>query len=383
MNVILPVDLIRYPLTGIGRYVFELASALPVHGQIERLRLLAGQRFVEAVPRADARSGAGHGLKRLAQQSRLLIELYARLGPWLRSRRLQGLEDHLYHGPNFFLPRFAGPCVATFHDLSAFHWPECHDPRRLGYLQREMSASLVRASALITDSEFTCRELLAFSALPAERIHAVPLACSPAFRPREAQSLRPVLADHGLEPGAYSLYVGTIEPRKNLTRLLAAYARLPAALRQRWPLVLSGYRGWCSEGIHAQIARGEREGWVRYLGFVPGDDLPLLFAGARLFAFPSLYEGFGLPVLEAMASGVPVVCSDSASLPEVAGEAALLCHAEDDQQLTRNLQRALEDEAWREAATARGLARAADFSWQRCAEQTAAVYRRVMMGGGQ
>lgn len=380
MKVILPVDLIRYPLTGIGRYVFELARALGGHEQIEQLRLLSGRRLVEALPGADSRPGASHRLKRLAQQSRLLIELYARIDPWLRSRMLRGLEDHLYHGPNFFLPRFAGPCVATFHDLSAFYWPQCHDPRRIGYLQREMRASLGRASALITDSEFTRRELIAFTGLPAERVQAVALACSEDFRVREAESLRGVLARHGLQPGGYSLYVGTIEPRKNLERLLAAYGRLPLALRQRWPLVLSGYRGWCSEAIHARIARAEREGWARYLGFVPGAELPLLFAGTRLFAFPSLYEGFGLPVLEAMASGVPVVCSDSASLPEVAGEAALMCAAEDDTQLTRNLQRALEDADWRRRAVVRGLAQAARFSWQRSAEQTVAVYRQVLEG---
>src|SRR5690606_17318135 len=116
---------------------------------------------------------------------------------------------------------------------------------------------------------------------------------------------------------AYTLFVGTIEPRKNLSVLLQAYSRLPVAQRARIPLVLSGHPGWNSDAIHQQIQQGEREGWVRYLGFMPAQDLPVLYAGALLFAFPSSYEGFGLPPLEAMASGVPVICSNSSSLPEV------------------------------------------------------------------
>ncbi|MOA25446.1 D-inositol 3-phosphate glycosyltransferase [compost metagenome] len=181
-----------------------------------------------------------------------------------------------------------------------------------------------------------------------------------------------------MQPGGYSLYVGTIEPRKNIETLLDAYERLPLALRRRWPLILTGYKGWRSEEIHGRIEDAQRAGWARYLGFVPGEDLPLLFAGARLFAFPSLYEGFGLPVLEALSSGVPVVCSNSSSLPEVAGEAALMSEPLDVETLTANLQRGLEDDAWRTMAIASGLRHAATFSWERCARQTIEVYRKVV-----
>lgn len=156
---------------------------------------------------------------------------------------------------------------------------------------------------MITDSHYTRQELADYFAWPLERIHAVPLASSPEFHPRSPDALRETLARHGLEPGGYSLFVGTIEPRKNIEALLDAYGRLPLALRQRWPLILTGYHGWRSESIHSRIAQAQQQGWARYLGFAASEDLPLLFAGARLFTFPSHYEGFGLPVLEAMSSG--------------------------------------------------------------------------------
>lgn len=377
MRIILSVEPVRFPLTGIGRYTYELASELQKRPEIASLKLFSGTRYLSGLPSASDHSSTSHGLKRVVQQSAMAMELYRLLMPWLRARALRHDADHLYHGPNFFIPPFAGRSVATFHDLSPFTWTQCHDPKRVRYLQKELRATLDRADALITDSEFTRRELAVFSGWPLERIHAVPLASSGDFRPRVASELQEALRRHGLQPGGYSLYVGTIEPRKNIETLLDAYRRLPLALRQRWPLVLAGYKGWQSEAIHSNIEAAQREGWARYLGFVPGADLPLLFAGARLFAFPSLYEGFGLPVLEALSSGVPVVCSNSSSLPEVAGDAALMCDPQDVEALTESLRQGLEDERWRALAVAKGVQHAASFSWRRCASQTMDVYKAV------
>ncbi|WDH21135.1 glycosyltransferase family 4 protein [Pseudomonas chlororaphis] len=378
MKLVLSVEPVRFPLTGIGRYAYELALRLQQNPEITDLKFFAGRQFLPALPTASEESGNGYGLKRAVQKSFLAVEAYRLLMPLLRKRALKGYGDFLYHSPNYYLPPFTGRSVATFHDLSPFTWAHCHTPQLARYLQKELKTTLLRADALITDSEYTRRELAEYFSWPIERIYTVPLASSADFHPRSSASLRDMLSRHGLEPGGYSLFVGTIEPRKNIDTLLDAYSRLPMAVRTRWPLILTGYYGWRNDAIHARLETARREGWARYLGFVPSEDLPLLFAGAHLFAFPSLYEGFGLPVLEAMSSGVPVVCSNSSSLPEVAGNAALMCEPMDVNMLTAHLQKGLEDEAWRRFAVERGLQHAARFSWKRCAQETMQVYRKVL-----
>ncbi|POA32067.1 MULTISPECIES: glycosyltransferase family 1 protein [unclassified Pseudomonas] len=380
MKLILSVEPVRFPLTGIGRYTYELALRLQQNPDITDLQFFAGRRFLPALPTAADESGNGYGLKRAVQKNFLAVEAYRLLMPLLRKRALKDHGDFLYHSPNYYLPPFAGRSVATFHDLSPFTWSHCHAPQLVRYLQKELKTTLLRADALITDSEYTRRELAEYFSWPIERIHTVPLASSAEFHPRSADVLRSTLSRHGLEPGGYSLFVGTIEPRKNIETLLDAYSRLPMDLRKRWPLVLTGYHGWRNERIHQRLESARREGWAFYLGFVPSEDLPLLFAGARLFTFPSLYEGFGLPVLEAMSSGVPVVCSNSSSLPEVAGDAALMCEAMDVDTLTGLIHKGLVDEVWRSSAIEQGMQHAAAFSWERCALETLQVYHQVVKG---
>jgi alpha-1,3-rhamnosyl/mannosyltransferase len=381
MKLILSIDPVRFPLTGIGRYTWELARQLQHHPQLTELRFFCGRSFASDLPVAREQAGSTHALKRWVQQNPWASEAYRRLMPRLKARALKGHEDALFHGPNFFLPPFAGKRVATFHDLSPFTWPQCNTPQRIRYLQKELLNTIQCADALITDSEFVRRELADYFSWPLERIHVVPLASGAGFRPHSAAALMPLLKQYDLAPGGYALFVGTIEPRKNIVALLDAYAMLPLDLRQRWPLILAGYQGWCSEAIYRRIHLAQQQGWARYLGYVPAEHLPGLFAGARLFAFPSLYEGFGLPVLEAMASGVPVVCSDSSSLPELVGKAALCSPAEDISALHQNLRRGLEDEDWRAQAISAGMQNADTYSWSRCADETIAVYRRVLGSG--
>lgn len=379
MKVILSIDAVRFPLTGIGRYTYELARHLQGSSEITDLRFFTGKKFLPELPQVTEEAGNQHKLKQWVQSSYLATEAYRLLMPCLKARALRGNKDFLFHGPNFFLPPFAGPKVATFHDLSPFTWSECNTPQRIKYLQKELKKTLKHADALITDSEYTRQELSSYFSWPIDKIHAVPLACGPEFHPRSADELTPYLQRYGLSSGKYSLFVGTIEPRKNIMALLDAYAMLPMSLRQHYPLVLTGYQGWRSEDIHQKIKQAEKEGWAKYLGFLPAEQLPLLFAGARLFAFPSLYEGFGLPVLEAMASGIPVVCSNSSSLPEVVGDVALMSEAQDINKLSELLAQGLQDDIWREWAIEKGLERASVFSWSLCAEQTTHVYKKIMV----
>ena len=174
--------------------------------------------------------------------------------------------------------------------------------------------------------------------------------------------------------------VGTLEPRKNLSGLLAAYSRLPEKTQGEHPLAVVGMKGWLSDALERQLEPLERRSRVRRLGYVAHEDLPFVYAGAHAFAFPSFYEGFGLPPLEAMACGVPVLISNRSSLPEVAGDAALQVDPEDVEAMTRGLERLLGDEGFRARAVRAGPERAAGFTWERCVDRTVDVYRRVIAG---
>jgi glycosyltransferase involved in cell wall biosynthesis len=383
MKVVLSIDPIRFPLTGIGRYTFELAQQLQRQSEVEQLHFLSGRRIVHELPESAQLSTADSSspvadFRRSILKNPVTVAMYQLAYPLIKQYALRGYSDCIFHGPNFYLPPFAGHSVCTFHDLSIFTWAHCHPPERVRYMRKEIALTLKRADMLITDSEYIRQELASYFSWPLEKIRAVPLACSADFRPRTTDELIPLLQKHGLTPEGYCLYVGTIEPRKNLEALLDAYSMLPLAMKRQWPLVMIGYRGWRSEQLHARIEAAVAEGWARYLGFADAAELPLFFAGARLFVFPSLYEGFGLPVLEAMASGVPVVCSNSSSLPEVAGDAAAMCEPKDIDALSRLIKAGLEDEQWRSDAKRKGLEHAGSFSWQRCAEETVAVYRKVI-----
>lgn len=378
MKIVLSIEPVRFPLTGIGRYTYELASALQASASLEELLFFGSKGFVGKLPEASPNGGASHGLKRLLQSSRLASDAYRLVLPLIKGHALRNHAGHLFHSPNFYIPPFPGKSIATFHDLSPFLWSDCAPKERARFMQKELLLAVRRGDAFITDSEYNRQEMADYFSISSDRIHAVPLAAGDEFQPRPHEALTPTLNRYGLQAGQYSLYVGTIEPRKNLMNLLAAYQELPLNLRQRWPLVLAGYAGWRSEAIHRAIEKATREGWARYLGFVGASELPLLFAGARLFCFPSLYEGFGLPVLEAMKSGVPVVCSNTSSLPEVAGKAALMSDPQDVVQLSSLIRKGLEDNTWRETAIAAGESHARTFSWQRCAMETQQVYRFVM-----
>lgn len=377
MKVIFGTDAIKYPLTGIGRYAFELAKCLSDAPEISELLFLNGHRLTQQMPVAKENSSSTEGLKSLIKKSRLASEVYRLTAPWLKTNVLRDHKDAIYHGPNFYLPPRVERCVVTFHDLSVFTFPQCHPPERVRYMRKELLQTVKRASVFITDSDFTRLELINYFNISESRVFTAKLACSGEFRPRREEEITPVLGKYKLAFKQYSLFTGSIEPRKNIATLLDAYERLPLSLRKQTPLVISGFKGWNSDTLHRRFEQGEREGWLRYLGFTPSSDLPALYAGAVSFLFPSVYEGFGLPVLEAMASGTPVVCSNSSSLPEVAGSNALMCDAMDVETLTSLIMKSLTDTLWQDSATNSGLSHANQFSWKRCATETVAAYKQV------
>ncbi len=373
LRLILSVDAILPPLTGIGRYAWELASRLPRHSSIDSVRFYSNGRWV-ADPSSLLQPVAVAAPS--GRRKRIVIPR------WYKNWQVtQDFRRRLFHSPNYFLPASTDMSVATVHDLSVFKFPESHPVARRRHFDRELPRTLARATHLITDSETVRREVIEYFSWPADRITAVPIGVSSCFNPhRSKPMLASTLAQYGLKPGDYALCVSTLEPRKKIDALLIAYRRLPESLRFRYPLVLIGHKGWLSDALHASIDKGQGEGWVRYLGFVSEPELPALYAGARSFFYPSLYEGFGLPVLEAMASGVPVLTSNRSCLPEVSGGAALLIDPDDGDALCHGVEQVLLDDGWRSAARTKGLDVASHLTWENCIKGTLSVYAALAVG---
>jgi glycosyltransferase involved in cell wall biosynthesis len=389
MKLILGVDAIHRPLTGIGRYALELARGLRAHPGISHTACFSMGRWlawedlaVVAGPAQDSTGSAFSSLQskisaaraRMAK-SRYAVGMYQLLTPPIYEWRLRQHSDSIFHSPNYFLPPHKGTSVATIHDLSHVWYPRFHPAARVDFLNRALPDSIQRATYLITDSEYVRREVIERFQWSPERIASIPLGVDAVYRPISAGELTPLLASLGLQPGHYSLFVGTVEPRKNIGTLLSAYTRLPGEVRRAYPLVICGSSGWNSDDLHQRFESATREGWLRYLKFVPQGLLPSLYAGARLFVYPSIYEGFGLPPLEALASGVPVLSSNTSSLPEVVGESARLLEPMDIDAWVHGISTGLSDDEWYRSAKVVGPEHAKQFTWAKCVAATVKAYQ--------
>jgi glycosyltransferase involved in cell wall biosynthesis len=352
--------------TGVGNYIVELVRGLAdlrsehdftVFASPEGEAEFEGLPGVRTLPIALASRGA-----RLMWEQALLPGL-------VRRERLD-----LLHSPHYTMPLVrAGRSVVTFHDLTFVTHPEWHVPSKRLLFPRMMRWSAGRASHLIADSESTRADMIRVLDVPPARVTAVPLGAGTEYTPAAPAEVRAVCDRHGLEPGRYILYIGVLEPRKNIPRLVGAFARIA----DRVPgvaLVIGGKKGWMYDQIFEQVQRSGLGQRVRFLGYVAHTDLPALYTGALVFAYPSWHEGFGLPVLEAMRCGAAVVTSNVSSLPEVAGDGALQVAPDDEDALAAALLRLAGDEALRTDLGHRARARAAAFSWHRCARETLRVY---------
>ena len=266
--------------------------------------------------------------------------------------------------------------LVTVHDLGYLHEPEAHRALDRFYLDLSNRYHARAAARVLAISEATRDDLVRHYGVAPERVTVTHLAADASFRPvTDPDLITAARAEHGIGPD-YFLYVGTLQPRKNLSRLIRAFARV-AAGRPGLQLVLAGKKGWLYDGILRQAESLGLSGRVIFPGYVGAEDLPALYSGALAFAFPSLYEGFGMPALEAMACGAPVLASNVSSLPEVVGDAGLLVDPTDEAALAAALERLASEPALRAELRQRGLARARLFSWERCAGETLEAIRAV------
>jgi len=304
--------------------------------------------------------------------------------PWRRiaweQTRLAMLArgQDLLHGLAFANPlAVACPTVVTVHDLSFVRFPAAFRPSNRIYLRIVTRISTRRAARVIAVSESTRQDVIKLCGVPGHRVVVVPNGVTEEFTPADPAAVDAFRNARGL-PERFILYLGTLEPRKNLERLVDAYADWRQAAGRPVKLVVAGAKGWYYEQIFARVSERNIAGDVLFTGFLPAEELPWWYRSAEVFVYPSLFEGFGLPVLEAMASGTPIITSATSSLPEVAGDAGVLVDPFDTSALTTAIARVLSDPECAADLRARGLQRAARFSWAHTAGATSQLYRKVL-----
>jgi glycosyltransferase involved in cell wall biosynthesis len=371
MTIYLDVSAAVHRRAGLGRYAESLARALAPLLPGSLALFYNREQGIEPLP----------GLESLPARSVALGYKPWRMLVWLGQLAHVGFnrltpDAGLFHATeHLLLPLRGVPTVLTVHDLIFRLLPGQHKPLNRWYLNLSMPLFCRRAAHIIAISEQTRRDVVSAYGVPADKISVIYEAADPRFRPQSPEAIAAARARYHL-PERYLLSVGTIEPRKNLARLLAAFERLHAEGLTD-VLVLAGKRGWLTGEFDAALERSPSKQAVVFPGFIADADLPAVYAGAQVLVMPSLYEGFGLPVLEGMACGVPVACSNCSSLPEIAGQAALFFEPTDAYDISDALRRLLRDPELQDALRGAGLRQAGRFSWERTAQETLAVYRRL------
>ena len=379
MKVILNVDAITHPITGIGQYTLKLGEQLAeiaaASESFETVKYFSSDQWVDNIAHSAQANQWISRLREWIPFKGLALNAYAKRRNKYFKRLTAALSDHVFHSPNFVLMPFGGRSIATFHDLSFVHYRETQPSYRLQFLDREIPNTLKQADAIVTPTEFIKQEVIEHYGYSAEKIHVTPLGVDNGFKPYSEPETQQTLKPLQLKYKQFLLSVATTEPRKNLSRLLAAYTLLPIQLRKAYPLVLVGSKGWLNEDLNNTIKSLVSQGQIIFLGYVNKQQLQHLYASAKLTVFPSLYEGFGLPIIESMASSTAVLTSDNSAMQEVAGGHAMLCDPVDIESIAIGLRTALEDTKWSIKAEKKGLDFSRQFTWQRCAELTVQAYQ--------
>jgi glycosyltransferase involved in cell wall biosynthesis len=358
-----------YRSAGINWYIYNLLHHLPEVASDLEYTVFTSERRYTTAPGTHlqlSRLPTGHPAVRILWEQALQ--------PWaLRRARVD-----LLHSPAFVGPLFSAcPLVVTVHDLSFLFFPRNFQSLNRSYLRLFTRLSVRRARRILAVSESTKRDLVECFGLSPAKVDVVYNGVDSAFRPLPADQVAAFRRKAGL-PDRFMLFVGTLEPRKNVVRLIEAYAELP---KERPPLVLIGGKGWLYDQIFARVEALNLSSQVHFAGYVLAEDLPLWYNAADLFVYPSLYEGVGLPPLEAMACGTAVITSTVSSLPEVVGKAGLMIDPTDTKALATAMEQVLTARDVREQMQAEGLAQAQAFSWKKTAQGTVDGYRRALIAG--
>ncbi|MCP4542327.1 MAG: glycosyltransferase family 4 protein [Chloroflexi bacterium] len=359
---------------GIGRYARELVAALLKSESAHQYAIFGATGGLENSDWRTEIQGSRVQFRTIPLSDDWVARLWHRLRLPIPVETITGPLD-IFYSPDFVLPptRRATRTLLTVHDFSFLHYPEHFVPKLVSYLNQVVPRSVAQADRVLADSEATRADLINHLGTPPEKVDVLYGGVDPRFHPKSEPGEDERLRNrYGIGARPYVFSVGTIQPRKNYVRLIQAFAQLQTRGLGDLQLLIAGGRGWLYEDIFAKAKK--HSDCVRILGFVDDADLPALYRNAALFAFPSLYEGLGFPVLEAMACGVPAITSNVSSLPEVAGDAAMLVDPLDVDDLAEAMARVLESIGLRQGMIERGLVQATRFTWERAARQLLSTF---------
>jgi alpha-1,3-rhamnosyl/mannosyltransferase len=374
-------------LTGIGQYTSHLTKGLLLDGVAVDLYL--GHEWQKATPelfdRLNHQSSQPSFFRRAVNKIKRQIPGARQTLNSMRqqsfTKGIQKIKDpniDIYHEPNFIPWECDKPTVITIHDLSWIRHPETHPHDRVEWLNQHILKSIERCDHIITISDFVTEEIKdVFGEHLSSKITRIYNGVSEIYQIFDPIVHQPILNTYGLKANQYFLALGTLEPRKNLSTVIHSYARLPQSIQSRYPLVIAGQRGWLNHELDNALALVPKE-YIRLLGYLPQHTVPAITAGASALVYASYYEGFGLPPLEAMACGVPVISSNAKAMKEVAGQAVMLVDTQDIDGFTHAMQIIVENPQQAQFYREAGLMRSKDFSWHSCAQETLACYRNIL-----
>ncbi len=384
MKLGLDVSSCYHPRSGVGNYCYQLTKVLlnnDVNNQYV-LYPLFYTHFMNKVgmPVFEKTANSITAFRNRQRIYSLQNLLWSPLSPAFVKENQLGDVD-VVHSMTFAAPKFRDSkkkLVATIYDLTFITHPQCHQKRNIQVCLQGTKNAIKNADAIIAISNHTKDDLMEYLNAPEELITVTHLAAGDDYVPIDNVSELARIKHKYHLPDKYILFIGSLEPRKNIKTLVEAFARLPLRLRDEFPLVIAGGKGWMNRDIQKVVLQLGLGPKIFFAGFIDSADISAVYSGATVFAYPSLYEGFGLPILESMSCGTPVISSNTSSMPEVAGDAALLVDPTNVEELSSGLQLLLENESLRCEMINKGLARATLFSWEKCAQETLNVYHQVL-----
>lgn len=364
---------LRGPMNGIGRYIKSLFNELIKEKHLD-IEFFYGTYFSKKLENDAVINKNILGLAKRMPFYYFLRELYISNAIKLKTNK----NNYLYHNPNFISYKLNCPIITNIHDISFIKFPEFHPKKRVDFLTKHIRRSIDISDIILTDSNYIRDEIVDYFKINSDRVYSIPLGVSSNFKPKSDTDCKNILMENGLIYKKYFLSVSTIEPRKNIISSIKAYISLPEKIQKEYPLVIVGMDGWLNSELYDHVKKLLEKKRIIFLGHISEVKLPILYGGAKLLIYPSLYEGFGLPIIEAYATGLPVISSNTSSMLEIGQNAAVIIDPLNIEQIHDSILKIINDIDYEKKLIIAGLKKSKKYTWQSTAKKTLEIYNKLL-----